>query len=175
MAKKKKKKDTLSLVLLIAVLVGTICAIVGLFTDWFISTTTSAIIGSESSSNYGLFAEEFSKWAENATENGNTELFPISLVIIAGIGATVLSAVCLLLALLNKAGVYSMGGLLKLLIPIVAIVFGVLVFVFSNSYASSLVSVDLGVIVESSWTTAIGVYLTGIGSIVSGGAYLFSK
>ncbi len=177
MAKKKKKNnlDTLQLVLLIAVLAGAVCAIVGLFTDWFISTTTSAILGSESSTNYGLFAEEFSKWAEAAADNENSTLFPIALVHTAGIGAAVLSAICLLLALLNKFGIFSMGGLLKLIIPIATIVFGVLVFSFGGSYIGSLTSVDLGVIVESTWALAIGVFLSGIGSIVAGAAYLLSK
>ena len=177
MAKRKKKTkiDTLSIVLLLLIAVGAICAIVGLFTDWFVSTTTSALLGSESSTNYGLFAEEFTSWAEAAAENENSNLFPIALVQSISIGAAVLAGVCLLFSLLSNLGIFSLGGLIKLILSIAAGVLGVFVIINAGSYIGSLAVVDLGVIVESTWTMTVGVYLTGVGAIIAGAGYLLSK
>ncbi len=159
MARKKKKQGLSILALLM--LIGVVLSIVGLFTPFFASTTEP--FGKSATETYGLFNEYFSDLESLNAELGG-ELFPISLVRVVAIAGAVLSVICVGVAIFGKV-----SGLVKFIIAGITIAVGILVFSFGGAFAS-----DLTVLVTK-WTLSIGAYLSGIGIIMTGGAFLLKR
>jgi hypothetical protein len=159
MARKKKKQGLSILALLM--LIGAVLSIVGLFTPFFASTTE--LFGKSTTETFGLFNESLSDLESLNAEVGG-ELFPISLIRVVAIAGAVLSVICLGVAIFGKA-----SGLIKFIIAGITIAVGILVFSFGGAFAS-----DLTVLVTK-WTLSIGAYLSGIGIIMTGGAFLFKR
>ena len=169
----KKKKISIGpiewLFILLSV-AGFVFAIIGIFIPWIGGSVSSDLAGaSRSVDGSALFSDELSLLAE---ADG---VFPIGVVRAFAIIAVVLAAVSAVGVFVKALGVVRIKGLFPFLVATATIVIGVLVAVFSYSYAGSLGGVDGGDIIQISYFPIVGMYFCAVGTIVSGVMMLLKR
>lgn len=165
MGKRKKIKLGLFDILFLAIAVaGFVFALIGILIKWF--SLELAVLGSTS---YGLFSDAL---------NGYKEVFPIGVVRAFAVIAVVLSGLCAVGVVLKSFDVVKIKGLLPFLFAGVTIAVGILVAVFSYTFAGDLsAGVDTEIIKFDAITTfpIVGMYFCAIGTIASGATMLLKR
>lgn len=167
----KRKRVRVGLIDLLFLLLscgGFACAIIGIFVPWMSAEVSSDLIGQSASESMGLFSDEIGIYKGD-------DIFPLGLVQAFAIIAVVLAALCAVGVALKVFEVVRIKGLLAFLFAVATIVIGVLVAVFSYSFAGSLGGVDGGELVQAGYYPIVGMYLCAVGTIVSGAAMLLKR
>lgn len=168
MAKKKKMKIENSQIITMGMaLVSIVLAIVGLFVPYFSRTAKSELIGSKSTTTYGLFNETVTDLSANMDTS-------VSLVRTFAIIAVVLAVLAAVGAVLVSLRIIPRNGLLKLLFAAATVVIGVLALVFTFTFCGQF-ELDGGAVAQYTWTAGVGAYLLGIGTILGGVTLLLAK
>lgn len=168
MAKKKKMKIGNGQIITMGMaLVSVVLAIVGLFIPYFSRTAKSELIGSKSTTTYGLFNETVTDLSANMDTS-------VSLVRTFAIIAVVLAVLAAVGAVLVSLRIIPRNGLLKLLFAAATVVIGVLALVFTFTFCGQF-ELDGGAVAQYTWTAGAGAYLLGIGTILGGVTLLLAK
>ena len=168
MAKKKKMKIGNGQIITMGMaIVSIVLAVVGLFVPYFSRTAKSELIGTKSTTTYGLFDQKVADFSSNMDTS-------VSLVRTFAIIAVVLAVLAAVGAVLVSLRIIPRNGLIKLLFSAATIVIGVLALVFTFTFCGQF-AMDGGSVAQYNWTAGVGAYLLGIGTILGGVTLLLSK
>ena len=152
MAKKKKKINLLSIVLLAIAVVGVVLAVVGIAINWFTFTALGKTTG------YGLFADGLADLGKLA------EAVPIAAVQAFAIITLILGALSCVCILLQAFGMLKLKFLIRLIIVALVIVCAVVAFALALSFANAI-----------KHDGAAGIYLLLVGGILASVPLLLCK
>lgn len=171
MGKRKSVKiGPIDLVFILVSVAGFVFALIGIFVPWIGGSASSELIGQSSTSDgSALFSKDLSRMS-NADG-----VFPIGLVRAFAIIGLVLAFLCAVGVFLKALQTVRIKGLIPFIFAVVTIVVGVLIAVFSFSYASSLGKLDAGEILKISYYPLVGMYFCAIGTIASGVMMLLKR